>query len=101
PADLRGDASALRSLARNLVENALRHTPPGSRIDVEVACSDDEIALSVDDDGLGIPAEERERVFDRFYGRTAGDDAGSGLGLAIVKAVVDRHGGRIELGQSG
>ncbi|HLS55869.1 MAG TPA: ATP-binding protein [Zeimonas sp.] len=100
PAELQGDASALHSLVRNLVDNALRHTPSGSRIEVAVESRDDEVCLSVDDDGPGIPVEERERVFDRFYGRSAGDDAGSGLGLAIVKAVVDRHAGRIDLDQS-
>ena len=100
PAELQGDASALHSLVRNLVDNALRHTPTGSRIEVAVQSSDDEICLSVDDDGPGVPVDERERVFDRFYGSSAGDDAGSGLGLAIVKAVVDRHAGRIDLDQS-
>ncbi|MCL4184036.1 MAG: HAMP domain-containing protein [Burkholderiaceae bacterium] len=99
-AELLGDASALHSLVRNLIDNALRHTPTGSRIDVEVAADAREVRLSVDDDGPGIPVEERDRVFDRFYGRSAGDDAGSGLGLAIVKAVVERHAGRIELDQS-
>ncbi len=99
-AALLGDANALHSLVRNLIDNALRHTPTGSRIDVEVTADDQEVRLSVDDDGPGIPPEERERVFDRFYGRSAGDDAGSDLGLAIVKAVVDRHAGRIELEQS-
>jgi two-component system OmpR family sensor kinase/two-component system sensor histidine kinase QseC len=98
--EMRGDANALHSLVRNLIDNALRHTPNGSRIAVEVAATGQEACLSVDDDGPGIPVEERERVFDRFYGRSAGDDAGSGLGLAIVKAVVDRHAGRIELAQS-
>ncbi len=100
PAAVRGDEKALQSLARNLIDNALRHTPGGSRIEVEVAADGDTVCLSVDDDGPGIPVEERERVFDRFYGRSVGDDAGSGLGLAIVKAVVERHDGRIELAQS-
>ncbi|MCD6734800.1 MAG: ATP-binding protein [Burkholderiaceae bacterium] len=100
PAAVRGDEKALQSLVRNLVDNALRHTPGGSRIEVEVAADGDAVCLSVDDDGPGIPVEERERVFDRFYGRSVGDDAGSGLGLAIVKAVVERHDGRIELAQS-
>lgn len=100
PASVRGDQKALHSLVRNLIDNALRHTPGGSRIEVEVAADGEAVRLSVDDDGPGIPVEERERVFDRFYGRSAGGDAGSGLGLAIVKAVVERHDGRIELGQS-
>ena len=100
PAAIRGDEKALRSLVGNLIDNALRHTPGGSRIEVEVAAEGDAVRLSVDDDGPGIPVEERERVFDRFYGRNAGDAAGSGLGLAIAKTVVERHEGRIELGRS-
>lgn len=97
---LRGDASALHSLLQNLVDNALRHTEPGSRVIVRVEEDDGLARLSVDDDGPGIAVEERDRVFDRFYGRTAGGDAGSGLGLAIAKAVIDRHAGRIELDRS-
>jgi two-component system OmpR family sensor kinase/two-component system sensor histidine kinase QseC len=97
---LRGDANALHSLLRNLVDNALRHTPAGSRVAVRIDIEDDYACVSVDDDGPGIAVEERERVFDRFYGRTAGGDGGSGLGLAIAKAVIDRHAGRIELDRS-
>ncbi len=97
---LRGDASALHSLLRNLVDNALRHTPAGSMVSVRVDTDDDQARVSVDDDGPGIAVEEHERVFDRFYGRTAGGDGGSGLGLAIAKAVIDRHAGRIELDRS-
>ncbi|MCO5100597.1 MAG: ATP-binding protein [Burkholderiaceae bacterium] len=97
---LRGDANALHSLLRNLVDNALRHTPAGSTVAVNIGVDDDFALVSVDDDGPGIAVDERERVFDRFYGRTAGGDGGSGLGLAIAKAVIDRHAGRIELDRS-
>lgn len=97
---IQGDGSALHSLARNLLDNALRHTPPGSRIEARLLERDDGLHLIVDDDGPGIDPAEHERVFDRFYGRTAGDDASSGLGLAIAKAVVERHGGQIELARS-
>lgn len=96
---IQGDGSALHSLVRNLVDNALRHTPPGSRIELRLLEQDGDVHLTVDDDGPGIDAAEYERVFDRFYGRT-GDDASSGLGLAIAKAVVERHGGQIELARS-
>ncbi len=97
---LRGDANALHSLLRNLVDNALRHTPEGSRVRIEIDQDERFVRVGVDDDGPGIAVEEHDRVFDRFYGRTAGGDAGSGLGLAIAKAVIDRHGGRIELDRS-
>ncbi len=100
PVELSGDASGLRSLVRNLLDNALRHTPRGSRIELAVTGDAREAWLRVDDDGPGIPVGERERVFDRFHGRNAGGDAGSGLGLSIVKAVVDRHEGSIDLAQS-
>lgn len=97
---LRGDANALHSLLRNLIDNALRHSPEGSHVHVQLEQDDRTVRLTVDDDGPGIAVEERERVFNRFYGRTSGGDAGSGLGLAIVKAVIDRHAGRIELDRS-
>lgn len=97
---LRGDANALHSLLRNLIDNALRHSPEASHVHVQLEQDDRSVRVIVDDDGPGIAVEERERVFDRFYGRTSGGDSGSGLGLAIVKAVIDRHAGRIELDRS-
>jgi two-component system OmpR family sensor kinase/two-component system sensor histidine kinase QseC len=87
----------MQALVRNLVDNALRHSPPGSRVEVEVAQQGDEARLIVDDSGSGIPEADRDRVFDRFHRRNTGNEPGSGLGLAIVKAIVDRHDGRIEL----
>ena len=96
-----GDADALRTLASNLVDNAVRHTPAGGRVDVAVQRDDNHVVLAVRDTGSGIPASERERVFDRFY-RVPGDAAagitGSGLGLAIVKRIVERHGATVALG---
>lgn len=94
---IHADPDAMRALIRNLVDNALRHSPPGSRVAVEVAQQGNEARLIVDDSGSGVPEAERGRVFDRFHRRDTGDEAGSGLGLAIVKAIVDHHGGRIEL----
>lgn len=97
------DAQQLAILLNNLVDNALRHTPQGGRIDVATAMEEGQPCLSVTDSGAGIPADERARVFDRFYRgstSTGGDAAaphGSGLGLAIVRAVADRHGATIKL----
>lgn len=91
-----GDVSTLRILVRNLADNAVRYTPPGGRVEVTVAQDAGQIVLTVDDSGPGIPASERERVFDRFY-RRAGDEqgeheeTGSGLGLAIVRSIAQRH----------
>jgi two-component system, OmpR family, sensor kinase len=101
PASVRGDPEALRTLLRNLVDNAVRYSPPGGRVDVsveEVAAGDGRTArLTVSDNGPGIPPEERERVFDRFYRRAGSEPPGSGLGLAIVKAIADAHGAAVQL----
>lgn len=94
---IHADPDAMQALVRNLVDNALRHSPPGSRVEVEVAQQGDEARLIVDDSGSGIPEADRDRVFDRFHRRNTANEPGSGLGLAIVKAIVDRHDGRIEL----
>jgi two-component system OmpR family sensor kinase len=93
-----GDRDALAILLGNLVDNAIRYVPEGGRIDVTARRDGAFGELSVADDGPGIPVEERERVFDRFYrGRDASGN-GSGLGLAIVREIADRHGARIDVG---
>jgi two-component system OmpR family sensor kinase len=92
-----GNESELRSLIANLVDNALRYAPPGSSVTVSVLSLADSIELAVVDEGPGIPASERERVFERFQ-RLPGDaTAGSGLGLSIAKAIAERHHGSIRL----
>lgn len=97
---VRGEAEALRTLLSNLVDNALRYTPPGGRVDVCVYRGDEGAIAEIVDTGPGIPAEERTRVFDRFYRRSGGDTSGSGLGLAIVKSIADRHDARVALAES-
>jgi two-component system OmpR family sensor kinase len=102
-----GEVDALRILLANLVANALRHTPAGGRVDVSSRIRDGRACLEVADSGPGIPAAERERVFDRFYRRggdahcaTDGDgegQTGSGLGLSIVRTIADRHGAKVSL----
>jgi len=88
-------------LVRNLVDNAVRHSPPGTRVEVRVTQEAGAPTLVVDDAGPGIPAEDRERVFDRFYRRESSSSAeGSGLGLAIVRTVAQRHGAQVLLGDS-
>jgi two-component system OmpR family sensor kinase len=92
-ATVRGQPSALHALVRNLVDNALRYTPPGGRVTVAVRGT----VLEVEDTGPGIPAADRARVFDRFY-RVPGSGAeGSGLGLAIVRQVAEAHGAELAL----
>jgi len=97
PTTVSGDPEALRTLLRNLVDNAVRYTPPGGRVDVSVGGTPQEPQIVVTDDGPGIPAQERARVFDRFYRRAGTMQPGSGLGLAIVKAIADAHGARVSL----
>ncbi|MGH8698729.1 MAG: sensor histidine kinase, partial [Burkholderiales bacterium] len=96
-AELEGDAESLRAALGNLVDNAIRYTPTGGKVDVRVSTQGSEVVAEVLDTGPGIPAEERERVFDRFYRGRAAADAGSGLGLAIVREIARRHGATVEL----
>jgi signal transduction histidine kinase len=97
PAPIVGARAELHSLITNLVDNALRYAPRDTEVTVKVQRDADAIGMSVVDAGPGIPAPDRERVFERFQ-RAPGDDTpGIGLGLAIVKAIVERHGGRIRL----
>jgi two-component system OmpR family sensor kinase len=92
-----GQAEALRVMLGNLVDNALRYTPPGGRVDVEVTVGTDTALLTVADTGPGIPAEARERVFERFCRLAGADIPGSGLGLSIVRDIVALHRGRVSL----
>lgn len=99
---VQGDVEQLKALLINLVENALRYTPRGGVVDIEACWQDGHPTLRVVDSGPGIPPDERERVFDRFYrGQMAGaherEPGGSGLGLAIVRAVAERHGASVSL----
>jgi two-component system sensor histidine kinase TctE len=92
-----GDGTMLTEMIANLVDNALRYGRPGGSVTVAVAATSTEAVLTVADDGPGIPASEREHVFERFY-RVAGTaEEGSGLGLAIVREVVDNAGGAVRL----
>jgi two-component system sensor histidine kinase QseC len=86
-----GEREGLTSLIDNLVENAIKHAPPGSTVEVGVEQAGADVLLSVEDAGNGISPELRERVFDRFFRAPDQSQPGSGLGLAIVKAVADRH----------
>src|SRR5438067_7274443 len=97
PSRVRGDPASLAILLSNLLDNALRYTPEGGKIDVAVDNVDGGAVLTVADTGPGIPAEERERVFDRFFRGSGDREPGSGLGLSIVKRIADAHHATIEL----
>ena len=92
-----GDPEALRVMLGNLVDNAIRYSPAGGRVDVAVTHADHRALLTVVDEGPGIPVADRGRVFDRFFRGTELDVPGSGLGLAIVKSIADRHLATIQL----
>lgn len=87
----------LTTIVKNLVDNAIRYTPPGGRIDLWVRQAPDGIALTVEDNGPGLAEAERLRVLDAFYRVLGTEETGSGLGLSIVKTLVERMGGRIAL----
>jgi two-component system OmpR family sensor kinase len=102
PAYVLGDPDALRTLIRNLVDNAVRYTPVGGTVDVAVQDADAPgtshgAILRVIDTGPGIPPDERKRVFDRFYRPPGTTPPGSGLGMAIVKTIADAHGATVVL----
>ena len=104
PLPLEGNPDELHRLIRNLLENAVRHTPEQTTVELTARRDGDEALLEVLDDGPGIPADMEDQVFDRFVrGEGPADTAsggGSGLGLAIVRAVAESHGGSVSAGRS-
>ena len=92
-----GDAAALRTLTRNLVDNAVRYTPEHGKVRVSISATEAGTVLEVTDTGPGIPEADRARAFDRFYRRAAAPEGGSGLGLAIVKTIAERHAATVAL----
>jgi signal transduction histidine kinase len=98
--EMQGDATRLAQALDNLVSNALKFTPTGGRVDVRLKAEKDVAVLEVEDTGLGIPADEQHHLFERFFRSSRATEnaiPGTGLGLTITKAIVERHGGRIEL----
>jgi two-component system sensor histidine kinase QseC len=97
PAKVQGNTDRLRILLRNLIDNAIRYTPAGGTVRVSCGPGREGQELCVSDSGVGIPAEVRERVFERFFRVVGNEASGSGLGLSIVKRVADDHHARIEM----
>ena len=92
------DRTRLEQVAANLIDNAVKYTPAGGRVDVGVRAEDGRAILTVADTGAGIPADELPRIWDRlFRGDTSRTERGLGLGLSLVKAVVEAHGGTVEV----
>ena len=95
--EIDGVQDELHRLVLNLMENALRHTDPGTAVEASVERSNGHIVLAVEDDGPGIPLDLRDKIFERFF-RAHGDRSGSsGLGLSIVRAVAESHHGSVQL----
>lgn len=93
-----GDGTRLAQVAANLIDNALKYTRAGGRVDVEVLAAGDRARLTVRDTGIGIRPDELPRIWDRlFRGDTSRAERGLGLGLSLVKAVVEAHGGTVEV----
>jgi two-component system phosphate regulon sensor histidine kinase PhoR len=100
-----GDEVALRTLIRNLLDNAVRYTEPGGHVSLELrrqpnADGQDRVVLAVRDDGVGIPQADQQRIFERFYRvdkARSRETGGTGLGLSIVRHVAERHGGRVDV----
>jgi signal transduction histidine kinase len=91
-----GDRTRLEQVAANLVDNAVKYTSAGGRVNVEVARDGDRALVRVRDSGAGIPADELPRIWDRlFRGDTSRTERGLGLGLSLVKAIVEAHGGSV------
>jgi len=100
PIVVTGDDLRLRQAVANLVRNALVHTPAGSPVEVALQAQNGHVDIDVIDHGPGVPAAQRERIFERFHRADPGrsrDQGGSGLGLSIATAVVTAHGGRISV----
>lgn len=95
-----GDKSRIEQVLINMVSNAIKYTPNGGNIAITAGSSDDEIWISVKDNGIGIPEEDVPKVFDRFYRvdkARSRESGGTGLGLSIANEIVNRHNGKLEL----
>ena len=98
-----GDAHQLRQVLGNLLRNALVHTPAGTPIEVSVEPRPDVVRVTVRDHGPGLPTDDADAIFERFWRAEGGRErgkGGAGLGLAIVAGIVDAHDGRVRAGNA-
>jgi signal transduction histidine kinase len=105
PLVVSADPERLGQVLSNLLDNALRHTPPGGHVDVAVSPARSTVAITVTDDGEGIPVDQIGSIFDRFHrvdqARASTDGSGSGLGLTIARAIITDHGGTLTAASDG
>lgn len=98
---MRGDSSELQRAVGNVIENAVKFSKEGSEVLIAAKKESGRIRISVSDSGIGIPPEEREKIFEPFFrGRRAADKNGSGLGLFLARRIVERHGGKISASEN-
>jgi signal transduction histidine kinase len=98
---VQGDEELLRRMVMNLLDNAVRHSPDGGRVELTITSADNRVTLSVRDGGAGIPAAAHERIFERFVRlETSQPTSGGGLGLPIARWIAEQHGGALELDAS-
>lgn len=91
------DEKLVRHILTNLLSNAVKYSPQGSTVHFDLLCQDGQVIFQIKDEGIGIPPEDQQRLFESFYrAKNVGKIPGTGLGLAIVKQSVDLHGGKIE-----
>lgn len=98
-ASMRGNETALRLLIQNLLTNAIAYTPAGGKVEIRLSSDDDTTSMIVEDNGPGIPEQERKRVMERFYRAENHEIAGCGIGLSIVDRVVEIHQGSLQLAE--
>src|SRR5208283_2727557 len=92
------DHNRMQQAIANLVDNAIKYTPDGGRVDVNVQKKDERVVIAIKDDGMGIQPEEIPKIWDRLYrGDTSRSQRGLGLGLSFVRAIVLAHKGQIEV----
>ncbi len=100
PIVIEGDLLRLERVLYNLLQNAIKYSPAGGPIDVQIERRGDEAYLAVQDQGIGIPEEEQQKLFQRFYrasNATVRHIGGMGIGLYLVKEIVEHHGGKVEV----
>jgi two-component system sensor histidine kinase VicK len=100
PGSMLGDVERLEQVLTNVVSNSIKYTPEGGRIRIQARRDQDEVVISVEDNGIGIPEKDLERIFDRFYRvdkARSREMGGTGLGLAIAQEIMEAHRGKISI----